>query len=137
MSDPGIYVPGDNITISGNTISATWPADIVDQRVGAYLENTVYDNIQTYNSADFSGTLYERDYITCTVPLNSIQIEYGTTGAFGEAVIRFTMASTSTADHFATLPDIQWAGGTPYIELGKSYIISIKDSLGVCCEVTG
>ena len=133
------YTAGEGIDISeDNVISVNneWSGSIVDEMTGAYLENTVYDKKETIVGEVFSGTIKERDYITCTSPLVSINIDYLMDGGFGEAVIRFTMAATSTADPFATLPAIQWVGGVPEIELGKSYIISIKDGLGVCCEVT-
>ena len=152
------YTGGDGVTVTDMVISlnvsATTGGYVVIQQNGeisfgvdtAWFASNVYGNYTSDStSTDVVATVYPGDNLTYSTPLNSISLTYSGTpqnanavaGAEHlEAVIRFTMAATSTADPFATLPAIQWVGGTPEIELGKSYIISIKDGLGVCCEVS-
>ena len=117
------YTAGEGIEISEN--------NVISVKTPQYITNETDDLIAF-------EVEYGKHY-TFTQPARMVELVEGdlTVDPHSEFTLRFTTAESTDIIGwiYFDLPSVKWVGGVPEIELGKSYIISIKDGLGVCCEV--
>ena len=125
-SDNALFVDGNYID---QCISAFFVSALVDFR-----ETTVYDRTTT----QLSGMLVGGEYRIFTQPLTFVELDGVVENAFGlEATAVFTLATTATGGDLADLaPTISWVNSSPTLLPGKSYILSIKNNIGVAAEYT-
>ncbi len=127
----GLLEYDHNLSIDDNYLSQVIAAFFTDV-LEDFRETVVYDRTTT----QLGGMLSGGEYRIFTQPITAIALEGVVESEVGlEATAVFTLDSTATGGDPADLcTGISWVKNTPELEPGKSYLMSVKNGIGVVAE---